>query len=415
MRIAIVGTGIAGLTAAHRLRRRHELTIFEAAPWVGGHTHTVDVTVGGESFAVDTGFIVFNRTNYPLFNALLAELGVPSQPTRMSFSVRCDRTGVEYGSASLDAVFADRANLRSPGFLGMLNDIRRFHREARTESLPMDRETVAEYVEARRYGRRFVDHFLVPLGSSLWSSPPQQFLTFPMRFVIEFLANHAMLQMGGQPLWHVVLGGSRRYVERITRGLGDRIHLNTGVGRIERHAGHVRVVDTAGQEATFDHVVVACHADQALAVLADATPLERELLGMFPYQKNDIVLHTDESVLPKNRRAWSSWNYHVPLEARDAVSVTYNMNRLQSLESASTINVTLNDHGTVREEHVLGRFVYEHPVFITGRDAAQRRHQKLAAANRTSFCGAYWGFGFHEDGVRSGTAVARAIEELPAR
>jgi predicted NAD/FAD-binding protein len=224
-----------------------------------------------------------------------------------------------------------------------------------------------------------------------------------------------MLQMGGQPVWRVVMGGSRRYVQKITRGMEDRIHLNTGVRHIERGADHVRLVDAGGNEGTFDHVVVACHADQALAMLADPTPVERELLGMFPYQTNDIVLHTDASVLPQNRRAWSSWNYHVPAEARDAVSVTYNMNRLQNLVAASPINVTLNDAGAVADEHVLGRFVYEHPVFIPGRDTAQRRHRELAAAHRTSFCGAYWGFGFHEDGVRSGAAVARAIEERAAR
>jgi len=414
MRIAIVGTGIAGLTAAHRLRDRHELTLFEAGSWAGGHSNTVDVTVGGESFAVDTGFIVFNRVNYPLFTKLLDELEVPSQPTTMSFSVKCDRTGLEYASESFDTLFADRRNLMRPGFLGMLKDIRRFLRSARSEGLPVDTETVAQYVERRGYGQAFVDHFLVPLGSSLWSSPPRQFLTFPMRFVIEFLGNHSMLQMGRQPVWRVVVGGSRRYVRKITRGLADRIHLNTSIRSVERHKTHVRLVDADGAESQFDHVVIACHADQALAMLADATPVERDVLSMFPYQRNDIVVHTDESVLPKNRRAWASWNYHVPLEERDTVSVTYNMNRLQTLEASPTISVTLNDPGSVREEHVLARFDYDHPVFIPGRDAAQRRHGKLAAANRTSFCGAYWGFGFHEDGVRSGTAVARAIEGRPS-
>jgi len=414
MRIGIIGTGIAGLTAAHRLRGRHELTLFEAGSWVGGHSHTVDVTVDGRDFAVDTGFIVFNRFNYPLFTKLLDELDVPSQPTTMSFSVKCDRTGLEYGSASFDTLFADRRNLVRPGFLGMLNDVRRFLRAARSEGLPVDTETVAQYVERRGFGQPFVDHFLVPLGSSLWSSPPRQFLTFPMRFVIEFLGNHSMLQMGGQPVWRVVVGGSRRYVSRITHGLSDRIHLNTPIGRVERHPTHVRLVDADGAESRFDHVVIACHADQALAMLADATPVERDLLSKFPYQKNDVVLHTDESVLPTNRRAWASWNYHVPLEERDTVSVTYNMNRLQTLESSSTINVTLNDPGSVREDRVLARFVYDHPLFVPGRDAAQRRHHAVAAARRTSFCGAYWGFGFHEDGVRSGTAVAQAIEGLPS-
>lgn len=410
MRIAIVGSGIAGLTAAHRLRDRHDVTIFEGGPHVGGHTRTVDVDIGGRRVPVDTGFIVFNETNYPLFTALLEDLRVASQPTKMSFSVRCDRTGVEYASESLSTVFADRRNLFRPAFLEMLADIRRFHRRAAEEALPPDDETVAMYVRHGRFSRSFVDHYLVPLGAALWSSPPRQFLDFPMRFVIEFLGNHAMLQMQGQPAWRVVAGGSARYVDKIASGLAGRIHLERAIRRIERHPTHVQLTDSRGAKATFDHVVVACHADQALEMLADPAPVEREVLAKFPYQRNDVVLHTDESLLPKNRRAWASWNYHVPAAERDLVSVTYNMNRLQGLAPKPTVNVTLNDAGAVRDEHVLDRFVFEHPVFLPGRDKAQRRHRELVLARRTSFCGAYWGFGFHEDGVRSGTAVARAIE-----
>jgi predicted NAD/FAD-binding protein len=409
VRIAIIGSGIAGLTAAFHLQSRHQITHFEDDARPGGHTHTVEVTLDGERHAIDTGFIVFNDRFYPRFTRLLDTLGVPSRPTSMSFSVRSDRTGLEYASASVGALFAQRRNLARPGFYRMLADIARFNREASRGALPDDGMTVGEYVERGGYGPGFLHEYLVPLGASLWSSPPRRFGGFSVRFVVEFLRNHAMLQLGGQPVWQVVEGGSRRYVDALLARFHGEVLLNRPVRAIERRPDRVRLIDGSGAEATFDHVVVACHADQALRLLADPTAPERELLGAFPYQRNDVVLHTDEGVLPRNRRAWASWNYHVPREDRDAVSVTYCMNRLQGLSSRHVFNVTLNDPGRVRPERVLRRFVYEHPVFLPGRDAAQRRHHELAGANRTSFCGAYWGFGFHEDGVASGLAVTEAL------
>jgi predicted NAD/FAD-binding protein len=414
MRIAVIGSGIAGLTAAYSLHRRHDVTVFEAADYVGGHTRTVDVEVDGRSYAIDTGFIVFNERHYPNFTALLDGLGVSSKPTVMNFSVRSDRSGVEYASASLNAVFAQRRNLLRPTFRRMLRDILRFNRMARSNPLPDDRMTVAEYTEQHGFSRAFVDEYLVPLGASLWSSPPRRFRTFSIRFVIEFLGNHAMLQLSGQPVWRVVRGGSQRYVDALLARFSGEVLLGRPIERVRRLADRVSVRDASGAEAAFDHVILACHADQALRMLADPSPAEREVLGAFPYQRNDVLLHTDPTVLPRTPRARASWNYHVPADDRDTVSVTYNMNRLQGLQSPHLFNVTLNDSGLVRPERVLRRFIYEHPIFSPGRDAAQRRHDELIDINRTSFCGAYWGFGFHEDGVRSGLAVATQLERLVA-
>jgi len=414
MRIAIIGSGISGLTAAHRLQADHDVTLFEAGDHAGGHTHTVDVEVEGRAYAIDTGFIVFNTLHYPNFTALLAELDVASKPTVMSFSVRSDRSGLEYSSASLNAVFSQRRNLARPTFWRMLRDITRFNRLASSGALPEDRMTVADYAALHGYSPAFVDEYLVPLGASLWSSPPRRFRAFSMRFVIEFLRNHAMLQLSGQPVWRVVEGGSRRYVEALLARFSGQLLLNRPVRRVRRLADRVVVEDASGADARFDHVVFACHADQALGLLADPSPVEREVLVAFPYQRNEVLLHTDPGVLPRTRRAWASWNYHVPAEDRNAVSVTYNMNRLQGLAARPLFNVTLNDHGQVRPEHVLRRLIYEHPLFEPGRDAAQRRHDELIDVNRTSFCGAYWGFGFHEDGVRSGLAVVRRLERRSA-
>jgi predicted NAD/FAD-binding protein len=409
MNVAVIGAGISGLTAAYHLQERHQVTLFEAGGHIGGHTYTVDVDVGGERQAIDTGFIVFNPDRYPHFTRLLGELGVETLPTDMSFGLRSDRTGVEYSTASLNGLLAQRRNALRPGFVGMLRDIVRFNRDATSLPLPDDRMTVAEYVARRGYGRSFLDEYLVPLGASLWSSPPHEFRRFSIRFVIEFLENHLMLQVSGQPVWRVIRGGSRRYVDALLARFRGEVFVNRPIRQVRRRPDRVVVVDSSGAEATFGHVIMACHADQSLQLLADPSAVEREVLGAFPYQRNEVLLHTDASVMPRSRRAWASWNYHVPREERDAVSVTYNMNRLQRLRSRHVFNVTLNDHGLVRPERVLRRFTYEHPVFAPGRDAAQVRHHELIDANRTSFCGAYWGFGFHEDGVRSGLAVARAL------
>ena len=315
LRIAIIGSGISGLTAAHRLQQHHQVTIFEAGPAAGGHTHTADVTLDGRRYAVDTGFIVFNHRHYPRFTELLADLGVASQPTVMSFSVRSDRSGLEYSSASVNALFAQRRNLVRPQFARLLWDIRRFNHDAAASGLPDDRTTVAEYVEQHGYSKAFRDLYLVPMGASLWSSPPRRFLGFSIRFVIEFMRNHALLQISGQPTWRVITGGSRTYVDALLARFTGAVVFNRPIRQVQRLADRVLLTDATGHQAPFDQVILACHADQALGMLADPSPVEREVLGAFPYQRNEVLLHTDTSVLPRSRRAWASWNYHVPATA----------------------------------------------------------------------------------------------------
>lgn len=410
-RVAVIGTGIAGMVAAYRLSDRHDLTVFEAGNYVGGHTHTHRIELSGEVQHVDTGFIVFNETNYPRFVELLDELGVKSQPTSMSFSVRCDRTGLEYNGSSLNQLFAQRRNLLRPGFWRMIREVLRFGREAPglLEEASVG-PTVHEYVTTHRYSARFVEHYLVPLGTALWSCPAETFRGFPMKFVVRFLANHHMLRLGGRPVWRVIRGGSSRYVEKLTARYRDRIRLNTPVTSVRRFGDGVLIKARGMADQWFDHVVIACHADQALRLLNDPTPTERSLLEAFPYQPNEAVLHTDTSLLPRRRRAWASWNAHVPVDDRDAVSVTYNMNLLQSLRSQHTFCVTLNDPGRIDPSRVLRRIRYHHPVYTLRQSHAQARHGELLNQNLTSYCGAYWGYGFHEDAVRSALAVCDAIE-----
>jgi predicted NAD/FAD-binding protein len=410
MRIAIVGTGISGLVAAYLLHTVHDVTVFEANDYVGGHTNTVDVQLDGERHAIDTGFIVFNERNYPNFVTLIDQLGVASQPSSMSFSVRCDRSGLEYNGTSLNRLFAQRSNLFRPRFHRMIRDILRFGREARAVLERDDQSTtVQEFVNEHGFGRPFVEQYLVPMGSSLWSCPPRTFRQFPVRFVVEFFDNHAMLDVGGRPTWRVIRGGSRTYVDAITRGFRDRIRLNSPVETVRRLKDRVELTVRGGAPMPFDHVILACHSDQALAMLADPSDTEREILDAFPYQRNTAVLHTDTGVLPKRKLAWASWNYHIPRDEPDGATITYNMNSLQSLRSKHVFCVTLNETESINSSRILGRFTYEHPIYTAKRAEAQRRHGELINANRTSFCGAYWGYGFHEDGVNSALAVCRAF------
>jgi predicted NAD/FAD-binding protein len=412
VKIGIIGSGISGLTAAYRLSGRNEVTVFEANDYAGGHTNTVRFELDGRPYAIDTGFIVFNERNYPEFTALLHDLNVETQPTSMSFSVRSDRTGLEYNGESLDKLFVQRSNLLRPSFYRMIHDILRFNREAPAERRPKSElETVDDYAARHGYSLQFIEHYLVPLGASLWSCPASTFRRFPIQFVVDFLANHGMLQLGGRPQWKVIRGGSYRYVEPLTRPFRDRIRLNTPVQAVERRADHVRVVDSHGAAASFDHVIFACHSDQAIRILQDPTRTEAELLAAFPYQRNEAFLHTDASVLPRRKAAWASWNYRIRRDDPDSVAVTYNMNILQGLTAPHVFNVTLNDDGGIREESILRRILYEHPIFTAQRTHAQRRRAELVNANRTSFCGAYWGYGFHEDGVRSALDVVESIEQ----
>jgi predicted NAD/FAD-binding protein len=403
MRIAVVGTGISGLVAAHLLQRDNDIAVFEANDYIGGHTHTVDVDLNGQRVAVDTGFIVYNEHNYPNFTELLAQLGVETQSSTMSFSVRLEDPELEYNGSTLRQLFAQPKNLMRPRFYRMLADIVRFNRSAAAAiANGTASQTLGEYVDSARYSREFVDHYLVPMGAAIWSSPAARVLDMPAGFFVRFFENHGMLTVDDRPEWRTVRGGSARYVERLIQPFVDRIRLNTPVRRISRAPDHVLV-----EGERFDQVVIACHSDQALRALADPSDAEREILSALPYQSNEVVLHTDTRMLPRRRRAWGAWNYHMSGRPHEPVGVTYNMNMLQSLSVSDTLCVTLNETDAIAPESVIDRFTYSHPLFTLEGIRAQQRHGEISGQRRTHYCGAYWRNGFHEDGVVSALTVAR--------
>jgi uncharacterized protein len=410
MRIAVIGSGIAGMASAWLLSRQHEVTLYEANAYIGGHTHTHDVALGGRRYAVDTGFIVFNRQHYPLLGRLLEELDVLSQPTTMSFAVRNERSGLEYGAASLRSLFCQRRNLVSPRFLAMVRDIYRFYREA-PALLDQAGEgpTLGDYLAGQGYGAAFRDDHLVPMASALWSSPSRQILAFPAKYLVAFMANHHMLQVEGRPQWRVVSGGSRRYVDALRMRWRVRERIACPVLAVHRPAvGGVEVQSLAGSE-RFDQAVLACHSDQALALLAQPSAAEREVLGAITYQSNDKVLHTDTRLLPRRRSAWSAWNALVPGDRDDACTVTYCMNLLQSIQAPETFCVSLNCTDRIDPAKILRRLTYAHPEYTHAAVAAQRRKADIQGVDRLWYAGAYWGWGFHEDGMRSAVAVAEAL------
>lgn len=410
MKIAVVGSGVSGLVAAYRLSAEHDVAVFEANGYAGGHANTVEVSLEGERHSIDAGFIVFNDWTYPHFVRLLDDLGVKSRPTSMSFSVRDDRSGLEYNGHSLNTLFAQRRNLLRPVFYRMLADIVRFNRQAvRMAARCDDDVTVADFLDGHGYSSTFREHYLLPMGSAIWSCPRGTFAAFPIRFIAEFYRNHGLLDLWRRPTWRVVEGGSRRYVQAILARFRGRVLLNAPVRQVRRLPEAVELHWGGDSREGFDHVVFACHSDQALKILGEgATRLERELLSAFPYQRNTALLHTDPSLLPRQQRACASWNYRVTGDV-SAATVTYNMNLLQGIRSPHTFCVTLNGESQVDPRRVLRRFVYEHPVFTTRRAGAQSRHAELLTTHRSSFCGAYWGNGFHEDGVVSALAVVAAL------
>jgi uncharacterized protein len=401
LRVAVVGTGISGLVAARGLAEDCDLTVFEAADRLGGHTHTRTLTLQGREYRVDSGFIVFNDWTYPNFRALLAELGVGSRDAPMSFSVRCRDSGLEYAGTNLDALFAQRRNLLSPGFLGMLSDILRFNRSA-----PLDLAagradgSLGDYLDSRRFGERFVRHYIVPMGAAIWSTDPRRMLEFPAAFFIRFFVNHGLLNLRDRPQWQVVDGGSASYLEPLVRPFADRIRLASPVRSLRRDGAGVRLYTDEGGSEAFDAVFLACHSDEALAMLEDPTPLEEATLRAIPYQRNVAILHTDAGVMPQRSRAWAAWNYHL-LGGEQPVCLSYNMNILQGLDAPVQVCVTLNNERAMAPESILERIEYAHPVFTPASLAAQARHADLHARGPRFFCGAYWGYGFHEDGVRS--------------
>jgi uncharacterized protein len=412
MKIAIIGSGIAGNVAARRLYTGHEITVYEAGSHVGGHSHTHTLDVRGKRLEVDTGFIVFNDRTYPNFMALLDELGVASQECAMSFSVRNDAKDLEYNGTTVNSLFAQRRNILRPSFLAMVRDILRFNRQAPRLLLQGEGELPLGLVLDRQgYSKSFVDHYIIPMGAAIWSTSPRSMFSFPARFFVRFLMNHGMLTVNDRPQWRTVVGGSARYVEKLSAPFRDRIRLRTPVEWIRRQPGSVMVKAHGHEVERYDAVFMACHSDQALRLLGDPTRVERETLGAIPYQRNEAVLHTDSRLMPRRRLAWACWNYHSIANRDGPLALTYNMNMLQNLDTPETLLVTLNHGEAIDPERIILRVPYDHPVFTPASVAAQARQRELNGYHGTYYCGAWWRNGFHEDGVVSALDALAHFEQ----
>jgi predicted NAD/FAD-binding protein len=413
-RIAVIGAGIAGLTAAHLLCRRRSVTVFEADDRPGGHAHTVDVDEEGRAIPLDTGFLVYNRRNYPHFSRLLDRLGVATQPSDMSFSFRDDATGFEYGAPEPRRLFAQKRNLLRPRFWLLLSEIVRFYRQAPRllDAAGADADlTLEDYLARGRYGEDFVEQHLMPFAAAIWSAGRREIGAFPAQALVRFFRNHGLLTLRDRPRWRTVTGGSRNYVRALAEPFRDRLRLATPVIAVRRDADGVVVTTARAGEERFDAVVLACHADQALSILADPSPAEREVLGAFAYAPNDVVLHSDVRLLPRRRGAWASWNAHRVAGEDARVAVTYLLDLLQRPDARRNYLISLNRTAHIDPECIHGRYTYHHPQYDRRALAAQAARTRIDGVDRTHYCGAYWGHGFHEDGLVSALVVARRFGE----
>jgi predicted NAD/FAD-binding protein len=406
MNIAVIGSGISGLSAAWLLSKGHRVTLFESDTRLGGHSNTVDV---GQQ-PVDTGFIVYNEVTYPNLTALFAHLNVPTKPSEMTFAVSLDDGRLEYSGTGLSGLFAQRRNLLRPRFWSMLRDLVRFYRQAPSDVVRLPLISLDDYLGIAGYGSAFREDHLYPMAAAIWSTPAADVGDYPAEAFVRFCANHGLLKLTGRPTWRTVDGGSRVYVERLTRSFADQIKIGQPVRTVRRVPGGVEIMHGAGTIAHFDHVMIATHADQALRMLSDPSPSERQILGAFRYNQNEAVLHTDSDLMPKRRKVWSSWNYMSSSASREKqLSVTYWMNRLQDIPDSHPTFVTLNPFKEPQESKVLRRELYEHPVYDVEAIAARDRLWTLQGARNTWYCGAYFGAGFHEDGLQAGLAAAEAL------
>ncbi len=413
MKIAIIGSGIAGNTLASHLHKAHDITVYEANSYIGGHTHTHDISIDGKNYSVDTGFIVFNDRTYPEFISMLESHKVAWQPSQMSFSVRCEKTGFEYNGTTLNSLFAQRSNLFKPSFYRMISDILRFNKQSLALLASGSEIAMGDYLAQNNYGQRFINQYIIPMGAAIWSTDAAQMLQFPARFFVRFFHHHGMLSVNNRPQWRTITGGSARYVKTITEPFKHKIKLNAPVKSVKRQKNQVEITLQNGDKAKFDYVFFACHSDEALAMLgADATQAESQVLGATPYQKNTVYLHTDAKLMPKRKLAWAAWNYHLPLQPSNQVAVTYNMNILQNIDCAEPILVTLNHTNNINPAKIIKRLQYTHPVYTLAGAAAQAQHAEISGHNRTGFAGAYWLNGFHEDGVKSALTALQHFEQF---
>lgn len=411
MKIAIIGSGIAGNTIAYYLNKQHEVTVFEAQSHVGGHTHTHAITHEGKEYLVDTGFIVFNDRTYPHFIALLNELKVPWQASEMSFSVQSEKTGLEYNGTSINSLFAQRSNLFKPSFHKMIRDILRFNKTSLELLADGNEIKLGDYLKQNHYSQQFIDDYIIPMGSAIWSTEARQMLDFPARFFVRFFHHHGMLTVNNRPQWRTISNGSASYVNALTESFKNKIRLNTPIESVKRQASSVLIKPMYSSEEEFDYVFFACHSDQALKLLIDKTTAESEVLGAIPYQENTVYLHHDATLMPKKKLAWAAWNYHVTSPHAEQVAVTYNMNILQNLQSKEPLLVTLNHTKVINPTKVIKRLKYMHPIYTLAGAAAQARHAEISGKNRTGFAGAYWRNGFHEDGVVSALAALKHFQQ----
>lgn len=416
MKIAVIGAGVSGLVAAYRLGRTHEVTLFEAGSYPGGHTNTVDVEVDGQTLAVDTGFIVFNERTYPNFCALIEELGIDWIETSMSFGATCPRTGFEYGTESLGSWLARPANLWDPRLYALIRDIFRFFRLAKRKlaNAPdeLAAQTLTEFLDQHRFSKTFREFYIVPMTAAVWSAPPSTALQFPALTLLQFLSNHGLLSATEAPVWRTVRGGSREYVRAILKRYHGSLRLNTPIESVQRTADGVKITPRGGDAEHFDQVLLACHSDQALAMLADPSDAEREVLGAIAYQPNEAILHTDRKQLPRSTKAWASWNYKLSDDPAQPAVLSYHMNRLQHLPVQTPISVTLNAGDQIDPATILRRIDYAHPVYTQATIAAQARWADISGPqHRTWYAGAYWFYGFHEDGVRSALRAVATMGE----
>lgn len=414
MKIAIIGTGISGLTTAHLLSKKHQVTVFEANDYIGGHTATVDVQVPSGKYAIDTGFIVFNNWTYPNFIQLMTNLKVAWKDSSMSFSVKSQATGLEYNGTTLNSLFAQRSNIFRPSFYRMVRDIMRFNKESLQVLETQNDELLGDYLKKRNYSDEFKMNYIIPMGAAIWSASVEQMDLFPIEYFVRFFKNHGMLSVNDRPVWKVIQNGSRSYIDPLTQPFKNKIYLKTKVLQVIRSEHEVAVMfekDGATSVQSFDEVVFASHSDQTVKMLSDITPLEKEILNGFSYQPNSVVLHTDITLLPKRKLAWAAWNYFIPKTDLGRVALTYNMNILQGFESPEIFCVSLNQDSLIDPSKILRRFTYDHPVYTRAAFNSQKRWSEISGKNRTHFCGAYWGYGFHEDGVKSALQVCGSFGE----
>lgn len=410
--IAVIGSGVAGLTTAHLLSREHTVSVFEKNDYIGGHTATKDISHDGKNYVIDTGFIVCNDKTYPNFLALLEQLNVELQPTEMSFSVLNQRTGLEYNGHSLNSLFAQRRNIFRPKFWHLISAILRFNKQCKQLHAQGDIDTtitLGDFLVEHQFSDFFAQHYILPMGAAIWSTSLKEMKDFELKFFIQFFYNHGLLNVADRPQWYVIKGGSRAYIPALIAPFKERVQLNCELKSVQRNNDGVCLMFADGSEQHFDEVVFACHSDQALQLLQTPTADETSVLGDIPYSRNEVVLHHDKNLLPKRRLAWASWNYLLAQSGASSqpATVTYNMNILQGIESDTTFCVTLNQTQLIDPNKIIKQYVYHHPVFNSKSMAAQRKRAIICGHNNTHFVGAYWYNGFHEDGVRSAVDVAK--------